>query len=290
MTYLRTGHARYPVRIGHEWCGTVAAVGPGVDATWVGRRVTGDTMLGCGRCARCTAGRHHVCTDRFEVGIRGGWPGALAEQVRMPVNALHVLPAQVDLTAGALVEPGGNALRAVESAAVGAGERLLVWGPGTIGLLAAQFALARGAEVHVVGPSEPALMLAKELGVQGTWAPDAVPPMPFHGVIDATNGPDVPARALAMVEPGRRVVYIGIAAEATRIDTRDLVLNDVTAVGVLSGSAGLPGAIADYASGAVDPAPLVAATVSLDEVAAVFTGWRPPGAGPGPKVHVDPRV
>ena len=57
MSYLHSGQASYPMRIGHEWCGTVSAVGAGVDAAWIGRRVTGDTMLGCGHCARCRSGR-----------------------------------------------------------------------------------------------------------------------------------------------------------------------------------------------------------------------------------------
>src|SRR3954468_21334084 len=55
MAYLHQGHARFPMRIGHEWMGTVSAVGEGVDAAWLGRRVTGDTMLGCGTCRRCLA-------------------------------------------------------------------------------------------------------------------------------------------------------------------------------------------------------------------------------------------
>ena len=50
MAYLRTGEARYPVRIGHEWCGVVARSGDEATAAWVGQRVIGDTMLGCGRC------------------------------------------------------------------------------------------------------------------------------------------------------------------------------------------------------------------------------------------------
>jgi Alcohol dehydrogenase GroES-like domain len=108
MAYLHQGHAKYPVRPGHEWCGTVAAVGEGVDPAWVGRRVTGDTMLGCGRCRRCRAGLHYVCADRAEIGIRGGRPGALAEQVAVPAVALRELPDSVDAVAGALAEPGGS--------------------------------------------------------------------------------------------------------------------------------------------------------------------------------------
>ncbi len=151
MAYLHQGFAHYPMRIGHEWCGTVSAVGDGVDASWVGRRTTGDTMLGCGHCRRCLGGLQHVCENRYEIGVRGGFPGALAEQLMVPVTALHPLPDDVDDAAGAMVEPGGNALRAVMAANLAPGDRLLVLGPGTIGLLVALFARARGAEVHVHG-------------------------------------------------------------------------------------------------------------------------------------------
>jgi hypothetical protein len=74
------------------------------------------------------------------------------------------------------------------------------------------------------------------------------------------------------------------------IDTRTLVMRDVTAVGILSASPGLDATIRAYATGAVDPRPLVAATVGLDQVGAVLAGKRPAGAGPGPKIHVDPRL
>jgi hypothetical protein len=67
------------------------------------------------------------------------------------------------------------------------------------------------------------------------------------------------------------------------------VLKDVTAVGVLSASPGLEATIEAYASGAVDPRPLVAATVGLEHVGTVLAGERPTTAGPGPKIHVDPR-
>ncbi|CAN5481945.1 alcohol dehydrogenase catalytic domain-containing protein [soil metagenome] len=288
MAYLHDGHASYPMRLGHEWCGRVTAVGEGVDSAWVGTRVTADTMLGCGTCRRCVSGRQHLCAARHEIGIRGGWPGALAEQLAVPATALHALPDAVDDTAGALAEPGGNALRAVQAAAVGEGDRLLIWGPGSIGLLAAAFASARGVEVHLIGPS-PALAFARSLGYANTWEASALPPVPFDAVIDATYGAEVPQAALDLVEPGGRLVLIGLSGKPSLIDTRALVLGDITAVGILSASPGLAGAIEHYATGQVDPRPLVAATVGLDEVADVLAGGRPPGVGPGPKFHVDPR-
>ena len=68
-----------------------------------------------------------------------------------------------------------------------------------------------------------------------------------------------------------------------------MALKDVTAVGVL-GVAGAGRTIDAYATGAVDPRPLVAATIGLDQVGEVLAGDRPPGAGAGPKMHVDPRL
>ncbi len=290
MSYLHDGLAHYPLRLGHEWCGTVSAVGPGVDESWLGRRTTGDTQLGCGRCHRCLTGRQYVCDDRSEIGLRRGFHGALAEQLAIPATALLPLPDSVDDVAGALVEPGGNALRAVRAAEVRSGERLLILGPGTIGLLAARFALAQGCEVHVVGVTGPSLDFATELGVTGAWTTRTLPDHRWDAVIDASNHTGSPARAAELVDAGRRVVYIGLSEAPSTLDTRTLVMNDVTAVGILSASPGLAGAIDLYASGEVDPRPLVAATVTLDQVGAVLAGQRPAGAGPGPKIHVDPRA
>jgi threonine dehydrogenase-like Zn-dependent dehydrogenase len=86
MEYLHNGLASYPVRLGHEWCGTVSAVGDGVDPRWLGRRTTGDTQIGCRQCHRCLTGRQHACEQRFEIGLRRGFDGALAEQMAAPVS------------------------------------------------------------------------------------------------------------------------------------------------------------------------------------------------------------
>ena len=289
MSYLHSGEAAYPVRIGHEWSGVVSAVGAGVAADWLGRRVTGDTMLGCRRCARCRAGRQHLCATRYEIGIRNGWPGALAAKLPVPERALHALPDTVDETLGALVEPGGNALRALRAAGLTRGERLLITGPGTIGLLLAQLAAADGLEVHLLGRTAESLDFARSLGFAHTWTAGTLPDTHFDAVVDASNGSALPALALDLVEPGRRVVYLGIAGEPSLVDTRLIALRDLTVVGVLSASGGLAGTIDRYAGGTVDPRPLVAATVGLDAATAVLSGDRDPAWGPGPKIHIDPR-
>ena len=286
LAYFEQGKSRFPLRPGHEWCGVVSAVGAGVDEAWRGVRVTGDTMLGCGRCRRCRAGNGHVCADRHEIGITA-WPGALADQVLVPASSLHRLPASVDDRAGALVEPGGNAQRAVAAAQAGPGRRILVCGPGTIGLLAVAFATAAGADVDVLAADPNRRELAATFGADRYWTADDPPPDRYDAVIDCTGDHRVPAAALALVEPAGRVVYIGVSPRPSQIDSRDIVLNDLTVVGILGASAGLATAIAHYADGRVVPGPLAQVVVGLDGAAAALAGRIDPA--PGVKVHVDPR-
>jgi threonine dehydrogenase-like Zn-dependent dehydrogenase len=290
MAYLAEGHTHYPIRLGHEWCGTVRSVGDGVDAAWVGRRVTGDTMLGCGTCRRCRRGHQHVCERRMELGVRDGYAGALAEQLVFPAGALHRLPDSVDDTIGALVEPAGNSLRAARAAAADQDDRVLVFGPGTIGLLVAMFLRTTGAEVHLVGVTDESLTFAGSLGFEHCSTEPEIPDLPFDAVVDASNSAHVPALALDLVEPGGRIVYIGLAGSPSRIDTRTVALKDVTAVGILSASPALADTIRLFADGVVDPRPLVAATLPLTRVSNVLQGRRPRDAGPGPKIHIDPSM
>jgi 2-desacetyl-2-hydroxyethyl bacteriochlorophyllide A dehydrogenase len=290
MPYLHQGHSRYPLRPGHEWAGTVTAVGDSVEPAWLGRRVMGDTMLGCGRCRRCRRGHQHTCEDRQEVGIRGGRHGALAEALAVPARSLHALPDGMDWALAALVEPGGGALRAARAAGCEPGDRALVLGPGTVGLLVAMFLRADGAEVHLLGAVPESLAFARSLGFEECWTAEELPrDLAFDAVVDCSGAPTLPALAAELVEPGGRVVYIGLAVEPSELDTRVLVLGDITAVGVLSASPGLEETIALYAAGVVDPRPIVAATVGLDEVGDVLSGRRPAGSGAGPKIAVDPR-
>ncbi|MCY7412493.1 MAG: alcohol dehydrogenase catalytic domain-containing protein [Salinibacterium sp.] len=293
MAYIKQGLTHFPLRLGHEWAGRVVAVGTPDDDGWIGKRITGDTMIGCGHCATCQAGQHHVCPNRSEVGIRGDWAGALAEQMLIPTRFAYAIPENVSLTAAALVEPGGNSLRAVRAAAIEPGRTVLVLGSGTIGLLAAQFALAEGAEVHVGGVREESLTLARSLGVHHTWQLDELADGrvdQFDAVIEATSNERMPALAVQLAKPAGRVVYIGLSSTPSLVDTRDLALKDITAVGILSASPGLAGAITSFASGAVTPDTIVSEVISLAEVPSRLEGQRGPNAGPGPKVHVDPRL
>lgn len=293
MAYIDQGFTNFPLRLGHEWTGRVVAAGSPEDERWIGKRVTGDTMLGCGHCDYCQSAHHHVCPNRFEVGVRDGWDGALAERMLVPSEFAYEIPENVSLTSAALVEPAGNSLRAVRAAALLPGQKLLVLGSGTIGLLAAQFALADGVEVHVGGVREGSLALARSLGVQHTWQLDELADGrsdEFDAVIEATSNADMPALSIRLTKPAGRVVYIGLSSGPSHVDTREIALKDITAVGILSASPGLSGAIAGFASGDVVPDAIVSEVIALEDVPSRLEGHRGKNAGPGPKVHVDPRL
>jgi threonine dehydrogenase-like Zn-dependent dehydrogenase len=194
----------------------------------------------------------------------------------------------VDDRAGAMVEPGGNAWRAASAAGAGPGATVLVWGPGTIGLLTASFATAAGAEVHVIGMDASREDLARTMGASRYHTLSSPPSRSYDAVVDCSGDAAVPALALRYVEPAGRMVYIGVSGKPSLVDSRDLVLNDITAVGILGASAGLAPAIGHYADGRVDPGPLVHVVVGLDRAVEAFDGRLDPS--PGTKIHIDPRL
>jgi threonine dehydrogenase-like Zn-dependent dehydrogenase len=221
------------------------------------------------------------------VGVRRGWHGALAERLLVPADALKRLPDDLVPTTAALVEPSGSAVRAVEAADVGSGSSLCIWGAGTLGLLALQFALAGGAVVDVVDPRPASRALASELGARKALSPDEPLPAGYDAMIDMSVGPEVPSIAVERVEPAGRVVLVGLAPSPSLLDTRRAVLRDVTVIGILAASAGLEHAIRLLAGGRVLVEPLVAATVGLDRVADVLGGRMDSPSG-APKFLVDP--
>ena len=170
---------------------------------------------------------------------------------------------------------------------VASGGRLLILGAGNDRAARGDVRAGRRCRGPPARASSPhSLGFARSLGFTNVWTEETLPRASWDGVIDASDSPALPARALDLVEPGGRVVYIGLAREASRIDTRTLALKDVTAVGILGGSQGLERAIEAYASGEVDPRPLIAATVELEDLARVLAGERPTAATDGPKIHV----
>lgn len=141
-----------PVTLGHEVSGVVETVSRDVDKSWIGEPVALETFWStCGACNYCRSGRPNMCDARISIG--SGADGGFAESIVIPVCNLHVLPGRVPVALGALVEPLACVCQSLFDPfpAVSPGDRVLVIGPGAVGLLAAQVARAGGGVVTIAG-------------------------------------------------------------------------------------------------------------------------------------------
>ena len=159
-------HNELPVVMGHEYSGIVVDVGENVAGFQVGDRVVSLTsVVTCGNCIYCRQGLLALCGQRKSLGVRVN--GAFAEYTVVPAKIAYRVPENVSLDEATMLEPLACVVRCVmERGKVGAGDYVLVSGPGTIGMLAMQVARACGGIVVMTGTSRDAdrLKLAKELG------------------------------------------------------------------------------------------------------------------------------
>src|SRR6266516_3034600 len=159
-------YVRYPLTIGHEWSGTAQAVGAGVENVRPGDRCVAECIVPCGRCAFCRAGDTNICEIYDELGFTR--EGGASDEVLVPARLVHKLEPETSLLDAALVEPSSVVLRALEKAAPAAGDRVLVVGDGTIGLLAAYLVgLWSPASVTMIGRRAEQAELAKSVGCVG---------------------------------------------------------------------------------------------------------------------------
>ena len=165
---LSDGAHFYPMVLGHEIAGEVAAVGDGVDGTLVGRRVAVAPLLPCHACPRCAAGEYAQCPNYSFIGSRQF--GGLAEYVVAPVANLTVVADSVAFHDIAFFEPSTVALHGVRHAGFSGGGSVLVLGAGTIGLFTLQWVRILGADrVAVVDVNPDRLATATALGADATF-------------------------------------------------------------------------------------------------------------------------
>jgi len=165
---LSDGAHFYPLVLGHEIAGEIAAVGDGADPALIGRRVAVAPLLPCHDCAQCRLGNYAQCPNYSFIGssVNGG----LAEYLVAPVRNLTVVADSVPFRDIAFFEPSTVALHGVRHAGFTAGEDVIVLGAGTIGLFTMQWARILGAaRVAVVDINPARLATAASLGADATF-------------------------------------------------------------------------------------------------------------------------
>jgi (R,R)-butanediol dehydrogenase/meso-butanediol dehydrogenase/diacetyl reductase len=244
---------------GHEWSGTVAAVGTDVDGWSVGDPVVGRPG-GCGHCRFCQAGRPSLC-DRRGAPTGGSWQGAFATFIREPADRLSRVPNGLSLRAAALTEPLAVALHGVTRSGVRPGQRALVTGAGPIGALVTAALFAKGiTDVTVSEPFDLRRSLVEKLGAHSVHPDELVTPggpmdlvaEPYDVALECSGRADAMQAALGQLDKGGSLVLVGAGIKPPRFDPNRILLNELMITGAfVYDVGGFDDALGLLASGAV---------------------------------------
>jgi L-iditol 2-dehydrogenase len=278
---LRRGHPvmipRVPTVFGHEFAGTVAAVGSGISGVRPGDRAVAANSAPCGACAACRRGQANLCDDlQF---VNGAYAEYIALPPRLVARNLVTVPPAAEAARVAFAEPVACCLRAIDAAGLQKGEPVAILGHGPLGLLLGLLARTGGARVVLAGKKGPRLDRARELGfaacVDVAQAPDPVSAVSAAAggdvrcVIEATGRPEAWEQAMAVAGKGATVVFFGGCAPGTsvRLDTQRVHYQELRLLGVFHHTPELfRRAVALLVDGALDPSPLVTHEMGLDAV------------------------
>ncbi|MFP8644089.1 zinc-binding dehydrogenase [Priestia aryabhattai] len=240
-------NSQTPVVLGHEFSGIVVEVGEDVTKVKVGDKVTSETtFVTCGECEYCLEKDYNLCAHRKGIGTQIN--GSFAEYVISREESVHVLPDTIDLKAAALTEPLACCVHAaLEKTVVKKEDKVLIFGPGPIGLLQAQVVKAQGAFVILAGitKDQKRLELAKSLGVD--VAVDIQKESLEEMVLTYTNGYGVDKlfecsgavealnQGLPLVKKKGTFVQVGIFSEKLNLlDQESIIQREITYIGTRS--------------------------------------------------------
>jgi (R,R)-butanediol dehydrogenase/meso-butanediol dehydrogenase/diacetyl reductase len=271
--------------MGHEFCGEVVESRHGLKA---GDRVCALPSISCGECERCRSGLGAFCTKQKAIGL-GEADGALAEYVSVVPHETVRLPAGVDATLGALVEPLAVGLHAVNAGRIRRGETCLVIGAGPIGLATALWSRHFGAGrvmVSELAPSRRAL--AQRMGTTTVLDPAAagfdakLAELAAEGpdvVFEAAGTPGVIQEALDRVRFRGRIVVAGACFGPDTIQPLPATLNEVSALFVAAYEKDdFQYTVDMMEQGRIDPRPIVTDRIGLDDVPEAFEALAKPDA------------
>jgi L-iditol 2-dehydrogenase len=282
----------WPLVPGHEWCGEVVELGEGAAALgWeTGVRVAGTSHAPCGYCRRCIEGRYNICENFGVDGLHAQYghnaPGAYAEYVVHSVRSVFRVPDVLSDEEVAMLDPAAIALHTVIRGGQRPGDVVAVQGPGVMGLLVAECALALGAgRVIVIGRGR-RLEKARSLGYDVIDFSAQDPVREVQAItggagadvaLECSGAPEAVGQCVEMVRKGGRVAVIGIPLEDARLPMPRAVLDEIDVVGVRAAAGEMPRAIELAATGRIRLKELVTHRFGLEDFAeayATFTERR----------------
>lgn len=222
-----------PHTMGHEGAGIVEAVGPGVPASWVGRRCAVDTVIGCGRCRFCLGGQKHLCHDVQEIGQT--IPGLWARHCLVPAENLVPLATGVSFAAATQMETLHCVLGGIDKLHLQAGETAIVLGCGIAGILFARLLQLQGmSRIVITGTRTVRLALARQFGadlainVRESNLAQVLGDERFDAVVETVGSRESILQAQTLAKAGGKVLLFGIpGGHRAEIDVMDAIWREI---------------------------------------------------------------
>ena len=229
-----------PLIIGHEFCGIVHEVGPGVTHYQPGQRVSGEGHITCGYCRNCRAGKRHLCHKTIGIGVHRD--GAFAEFLVIPESNVFPIHDDIPSEIAAFFDPYGNAVHSSLSYEM-VGEDVLITGAGPIGIMAVAICNFVGARNTVITDiNDYRLGLAKELGATKAINTSRNSIEEFYPQLNMTNGFDVglemsgnPDAFNSMLEHmyhGGKIALLGLLPKSTSINWDNIIFKGLKIKGI----------------------------------------------------------
>jgi threonine dehydrogenase-like Zn-dependent dehydrogenase len=227
---------------GHEFSGTVAALGEGVKGWEPGELVVGGAGPRCGRCRRCLEGKPSQCENR-EGSIVDAHDGAFARYLLVRAAALLRLPEGLSARHAALAEPLAVALHGITRSGIAPGDRVMVIGVGPIGALSIAALVGRGiGPIIAVEPGERRKQLARDLGatlvldptdleVFPPWEPERISERAVHVVLECSGKKTAMEAGFNQLRQGGTLALVGAGVEQPSFDPNRFILNELQIVG-----------------------------------------------------------
>lgn len=277
----------FPVVPGHEFYGEVVAAGSQAGASRVGTLVAVDPNISCHACSECRRGRTNLCLNYAALGIT--LDGATAQYARVPSVLAYELPEGLSHVGAMLTEPLSCAIHGFDVLPCRPGDRYLVYGAGTMGILMGLLALDLSSDpVQIVEPNPARRALAESLGlVTVGHADDLDPDARWESVVDCTGKVSAIEDALTRVRPGGTLQCFGVADADAVVQLRpfDVYRNEISIVGSMAVLNSFGRAVALAQTWGDRLSPLLTHEFALDQYADAVDTFR---AGSGVKLAIQP--
>jgi len=280
--------AKLPVIPGHEFAGTVVEVGAEVTHVRPGDLVGINPSYICYECRYCKKGLTNLC--EIAGGYGTSWNGGMAEYCAVDRKHLVKLPDGVDVRDATLIEPLSCAIRGYDVIRNQMGNRVLIYGAGTMGLMMLQLAKHAGAvSVEVVDVNTDKLEVARALGCDAavTNADELGRPYGWELVVDATGNARAIQDGLGRVDRGGTFLQFGVASDSARVEISpyEIFRNEITITGSMATLNSYDRAADLFATGVIPPEVFISDRLPLDRFGEALDLFR---AGRGRKIQLVP--